>query len=345
MSKEKDVVLTTRKSKKKLLITLGCIVLVLAIAATVVFQCFIPYRGEMYEDFNEVYAYFNEKSHTSACYDMSKYDKKLNKVEEEYFELDAQVATVLKKATPLPKTFDGVIEKGNKILVDFFANVYGVSVEAELKDLRVTYAKLPNDIGGVYYTLAENITDGKVVTLADIYVNDVDPTNEESWGAFEETDFYGTYFHEAIHYLGSYGQAQKSTDWCELIEGITEALTIKALAFGGYDDENTSYYICNTNLAQQLLVVDKEIVVRLINGVEYMTVKDLEEYFDSKSFAGMGSSLEKAVALTSANPGMKKYQRMAQHFMGEYIKYYNPTQEQMNEIATYFIAPVSAFAD
>ena len=345
---QEEVVKKPKKSKKKLLIILVSIVAVLGITAAILLNCFGQYAGEMYKSKADVYAYFAEDPHSSLCYDLSKYEAEIAELAATYDSENKAIADSWEQAQPLPEMYDTVVEKGNQMLIDFFAEEYGLSVEAEFENLRVTYADLPEGIGGVHFSPDESQwieTDGNQITLASYLLNDsyleYDEVDRHSW----EKEFYALYLHETIHFLGSNFTGADVLEWSDMIEGITESLTNAVLQYGGYSEDYASLYIHNTALADQLLIADKTIVVMLIDGTGYINPDELEAYIDANSFSGMGDAIEKATALAMAHPNTKKYQRMSQHLMGEYLKYYDLTEEQMIEIADNFIAPLSKFAD
>lgn len=338
---------TSGKSRKKLLlIILGAVLLLALVGGFLVwYNIFYEgvYQGDMYESKEEVYVYFDEEPHASLCYDMSEYDRRLENIRKGYMEDDAETANRVRSAVDLPDKFDEVIAEGNQMIIDYFNENYSVSVEGELGELRAVHCPL-NDlsIGGVYYFEDEGVTDGNVIAIDSMLTAEYDDAvNDEEYYKYWKEDFYSVYIHETLHYLGSACEMTDQIDWMYLIEGITEALTENVMVEGGYSYKNTSTYVLNKKLAEQLMVADKDIIVLMIEGFDYITVEELDEYFDSRSIDGMGEAIEESVTLIMGHPKAKRYQRMAQHLMGEYLKYYELTDEQQIEIADNFIAPIS----
>ena len=341
------VKLTPKKSNKRLALIIVFAVLayifVLGFGAWILSANFGSYHGEMYESEEEVYNYFDEAPHEAVCYDFD-YSKKLESIKSEYVEGDDVTAERVKTAAALPQSMDTVVDEANLMIIDYFERYYSVSVKAELAELRAVYCEL-NDLGiaGVYYFEDEGVTDGNVIAIDSGFVaehstlSDDDVLGRLSW----KQHFFEVYIHEALHYIGSACEMTDGIDWMYFVEGITEALTEDIIRSGGYSYENTSTYILNKKLAEQLILADKEIVVLMIEGFDYITDEELNEYFDSRSFEGMGEAIEDSVTLVMGHPYVKKYQRMAQHLMGEYLKYYELTDEQQIRIAEHFIAPIS----
>lgn len=203
------------------------------------------------------------------------------------------------------------------------------------------HCDLGDSVLGLYYSPTEGVTDGKVVFIHDSILEKADFSDADSTTSWK-AEFYETYLHETLHYLGSsFEFTMDAYEYIFLIEGITEALTQRALTFGGYtyDPDYTGYsYI--TRLAHQLLTVDKDIVLLLIDGTGYRVAGDLDTYFTGKSFDGMLNAINRTMTLLNGHPNTRKYHRMAQYYMGEYLKYYDLTEAQMMEIANNLIAPI-----
>ena len=337
-----------KKSRKKLWIILAGIAVVLVIVAVVFFSYYGQYSGPMYQGTQEVYDYFNEAPISSVSLGMNRYERKLNSIADMYDEFQSQADSAITQAEDLPEECIPFVREANQMLIDFFAEEYGVSVEAELAELRVQQFDLPEGTTGVYYTIEDGITDGKVVFISDDIIADLKGASSDEYELkFWKESFYGTYLHEAIHYLGvscptiDPDTGKSVLDGLGMVEGMTQALTLAVMEHGGYPVDFNNIYMLNTQLAQQFLIADSELVVELVDGFDYMSVEEINAYLDERSFDGMGEAMDKVLSVTIEYGMNKRFQRDAQYLMGEYLKHYNLTEEQMIEIADLFIAPIS----
>ena len=94
-----------------------------------------------------------------------------------------------------------------------------------------------------------------------------------------------------------------------------------------------------------LLIVAAVLVVGIAALVIYAncfgSCPNTSDFRDAYIIKGITESLATTHTIVGQNMPSKRHQRIAQEVMGEYLKYLEPTQEQMIAMADYFIAPIA----
>ena len=344
-----------KKNKKVALIVIISIIAVIAIAVSVVVIYNSMgnngrYTGPMYTSEEQVYDYFSAKienkydlnDHNS---DIEEFIKDINKD----FEDDTS-AQIVQSASPVDGELKEICDEGNRMIITYFEEVYDISVEERLNELKAYQYDIPEDeTGGLFMDKSEESgADGKT-----IYLNVASDCNleESKW------DILTVYCHESMHYLGA--AVVDSDDfengvemWLYFSEGVAESFACSIIShseeyvnycneMGNSPNLTATAYFQVTPLVYQMVIADTDLVKLIFDRDDYVTAGELDKYIDE---SGMnGEDIAKVTSLVEIN-AERDHVEIAQYYVGEYCKTFELSNEEQIKIADNFIVPIEVIS-
>lgn len=259
-----------------------------------------------------------ESSHLDdLSIDMTRYETYLSEIDSNQNNTEEIVHLCNENAVPVPAECVSFFENCNKLIKDFFLEVYSIDVSGKLDKLQVKKSEYPDTIaesvGGSYASQTLYIN----AALLDGFLLDVSEVKEPSISDNKTFSFKmlrNVYIHETIHYLGFSNEPQFGC----FTEAITESLTEKVTEYGGIKYENLTGYGGIKDLATQIIDADDSLVRSVLTDNDYL----ISEHFNEVLGGEYAGTFDELVFILR-NGGSKQYSEipyLAQYFAYEYVK-------------------------
>lgn len=228
-----------------------------------------------------------------------------------------------------------VLEEEKINIRNFFVDNYGVDVQRKLQKLNKIFLYTQDEYKGEYLNGFVDSTTNTVYLHKRILE--------------DEVLLRSVLLHEIMHYIGVVPFIE--TDECHyLVEGFADALALR-IAFCNEEPYNASRsYEMQRKLADQILVVDKQIVVNFLtdnafNIAEYINevLKDVPQYIaeGAETVDDVAYQLENCITcIYNGLADDETYYLVcleAEGIVIAYCKTFNPTEEQIKQIGQNYL--------
>ena len=288
----------------------------------------------------DVLNYFATKS--DFTYDMNDFKRQLKNANSVYSSEQSKGEDILASAQDIPEEYKAFFQDANNSIISYFEENFDVSVKEQLDGFEMKQADLQG-IGKGAFAYDSDTGEGNTIYFEKKELES--PLSEKT--EYGKSSLLGVYIHETVHYLGFRDVKIDNAD--AIIEGFTQVMTIEIMKYMKLDvssEERT--YEANARLARQLMMANKDIVKNVVlnndrNGAAVL-FDELSKVLGKERTTDLFTLHHIINCYFLAPQFMTKGDvlNVAQYLTAEYCKNFELTDEQILEIHSNFVAPVSA---
>lgn len=270
--------------------------------------------------------YWEDAHLQNAVLDLSKYSEQIAGGDSDLDEIEAVVHRCNEAAVPVRSELSPFFEACNRMITDYFRDIYEIDVSDKMQMLQIMEATYPESVSEMVGGSYSGDFPEKLFVNADVLENLLSDTEGGALPEVTDTAFSAkllrtVYIHEVMHYLGF----NSDMGFDHLMEAVAESLNKEVMLHGNIKYESITGYASIQGFAAQIMKCDTEFVREVLTGSN----PDMGAYFNSRLGGGSDTNyaeyFDKLIGLIregdSGDIGRLEY--YAQYLTYEYCKAIN----------------------